>query len=134
MPPPDPDEPVDAEVIPPGAAGPKKAEEAPRTSSRTFFHPLSGVVILGIDWLAFGIELPTSFLAEPLVSVAAFLAVFWAVSKIQERHGDEPRKALLKALLGGLAAGVPFPIAGTVVGTAIIMLSGLPKLKFPSVR
>lgn len=133
MPEPDPNEPVDAEVIPPGGAGPKKAAEAPK-ASRTFFHPLSGFVILVVDWLAFGVELPTAYVSVPIVAVAAFTATFWAVSRIQENHGDEPRMATLKAFLGALAAGVPFPIAGTVLGTAIIMLSGLPKLKSPKLR
>ena len=134
MPEPDPNEPIDAEVIGPGGGSPKPAAEAPKSSARTFFHPLSGVVILGVDWLAFGIDLPTEFLATPFVAVAAFAATFWAVSKIQERHGDEPRTAAFKALLGAIAAGIPFPITGTLLGTAIIMLSGLPKLKFPRVR
>ena len=125
-------EPEEAEVIPPGGTKPKQAADAPK-ASRTFFHPLSGVVILGVDWLAFGVELPTSFLAVPVVAAVAFAVTFWAVSKLQERHGDEPRMAVIKALLGGLAAGVPFPIAGTIVGTAIIVLSGLPKLKFPRI-
>jgi hypothetical protein len=121
---PDPDEPIEAEVVRSPAPNPKQAERL-----RTFFHPLSGLVILGVDWLAFGIELPTQLLLGPIVSAAAFAVTFWAVSKIQQREGDEPRWAVFKALLGGLAAGVPFPITGTVVGTAIIVLSGLPRGK-----
>lgn len=127
MPPPaepDPDQPIDAELVRGPAPGAKKAD-----GGRTFFHPLSGLVILGVDWLAFGIELPTQLLLEPIVSVLAFAITFWAVSKIQERDGDTPRWAGFKALLGALAAGVPLPIAGTVVGTAILVLSGLPRGK-----
>ena len=121
---PDPDEPIEAEVV--GGPAPDAKTAA---SPRTFFHPLSGLVILGVDWLAFGIELPTQLLLEPIVSLAAFAVTFWAVSKIQQRDGDEPRWAVFKAVLGAVAAGVPFPITGTVLGTAILVLSGLPRGK-----
>ncbi|MBI4347150.1 MAG: hypothetical protein HY553_09870 [Elusimicrobia bacterium] len=121
------EEPVDPEVIPPGSSRAQGAKEAP-PPARTFFHPLSGLVILGVDWLAFGVELPTQFLFTPVVSVIAFCVTFWAISKIQQSHGDEGRVASFKALLGAIAAGVPFPITGTVVGTAILILSGLPRV------
>ena len=121
---PDPDEPVDAEVVAPRPPA-KTGAEAPRT----FFHPLSGLVILGVDWLAFGIDLPTEFLLTPVVSAAAFAVTFWAVSRIQKRQGDEPRWVMFKAVLGAVAAAVPFPVTGTVVGTAILLLSGLPRAK-----
>lgn len=97
---------------------------------RTFFHPLSGLVILGVDWLAFGIELPTKLLLTPVVSLVAFAAVFLAVARIQRRDGDGPKRAGLKALLGALAAGVPFPVVGTIVGAVILALSGLRGLPF----
>jgi len=120
----DPDEPIDPEIVDPG---PK--EEPPRDAptGRSFFEPTSGLVILGVDWVAFGVELPASFLVLPalLVCAAAFAAAFWAVFRIQSRVGDPPGKARLKALLGGLAAGAPFPVTGTIVGTAILVLSGL---------
>lgn len=122
--PPEPDEPIDAEVVRDPAPQPKRPENA-----KTFFHPLSGLVILGVDWLAFGAELMTQFLGVPLVSVAAFAATFWAVSRIQERDGDDRRWAWIKALLGAVAAGVPFPVTGTAIGTAILVLSGLPRGK-----
>lgn len=125
----DENDPVDAELIPPGGAKSERAREAPRNqASRTFFHPLSGLAILAVDWLAFGVELPTQLLFTPIVSVIAFCVTFWAISKIQQSHGDEGRVASFKALLGAIAAGVPFPITGTVVGAAILMLSGLPRL------
>jgi prepilin-type N-terminal cleavage/methylation domain-containing protein len=94
---------------------------------KTFFHPLSGLAVLGIDWLAFGADMVSGFFAMMLMSLAAFALTFFAVFSIQRRlHGDSPGKARLKALLGALAAGVPFPITGTVVGAAILLLSGLP--------
>jgi len=93
---------------------------------RTFFHPYSGLVILAVDWLAFGLDLPTEFLITPVVSLIAFAVTFWAVAKIQLGDGDAPRSAYLKAFLGAAAAGVPFPVTGTIMGTAILLLSGLP--------
>ena len=119
---PDPQEPIDAEVVRRAPAESKEAD-GPR---RSFFEPMSGMVILGIDWLAFGVELPTEFLITPVTSVLAFGVTFWLVARIQARAGDAPGRARIKALLGGLAAGVPFPVTGTVVGAAIIALSGLP--------
>mgnify|MGYP001589635633 FL=1 len=92
----------------------------------TFFHPLSGAVILVVDWLAFGADSATVGLTLALTSAAAFLVTFSAVAAVQMRlRGDAPRQACLKALLGAAAAGVPLPIAGTFVGAAILALSGL---------
>lgn len=103
--------------------------EKPAKRSGSFFHPLSGAVILAADWVFFGLDVASGFLLLALFSVAAFGVVFAAVSNIQRRlAGDDPQKAALKALIGALAAAVPFPITGTVVGGAIIALSGLPKL------
>ena len=117
------DEALDAEVV---EGGPRTAAPAPE-ARKTFFHPYSGLVILCVDWLAFGADFFSGFLALAVVAVAAFIATFWAVSAIQRRlHGDTPGMANLKALLGAAAAGVPFPVTGTIVGTAILALSGLP--------
>jgi hypothetical protein len=80
-----------------------------------------------VDWLAFGIDLPTGFLLTPLVCLVAFGVTLWAVARIQVRDGDDLRRAYFKAFLGAFAAGVPFPVTGTIVGTAILILSGLPR-------
>ena len=120
---------MEAEVIPPNEHEQVRVAEPPARLPRTFYHPLSGAVILGIDWLAFGVELPTEFLATPIVSVLAFVITFWAVNRIQRRDGDERGPARLKALIGAVAAGVPFPVTGTIVGAAILGLSGLSRLK-----
>jgi len=42
-----------------------------------------------------------------------------------------PSAARRKALLGAVAAGVPFPITGTILGTAILVLSGLHAARKP---
>ena len=84
-------------------------------------------MILGLDWLAFGADWASGFLLLALTSALTFAVTFAAVAAIQIRlSSDAPRKAYWKAFLGALAAGVPFPITGTVVGAAILVLSGLP--------
>lgn len=112
---------------PPGRRPPEPA------SSGTFFHPLSGAVILGLDWLAFGMEWATGFLGVAVVSVGVFALTYSLVYKVQTVFAkDSSDKARLKALLGAIAAAVPFPITGTVVGAAILALSGLSSiLKLP---
>lgn len=93
---------------------------------RPFFHPLSGAAILGVDWLCFGLEWQLGPVSVALMSLAAFVATTLAVYRIQlERHGDKPGVARAKAVCAGLAAGVPFPVTGTVVGALILTLSGL---------
>jgi len=119
--------PIDAELLDDRAALPRTRQEPPSSTTRTFFHPLSGLAILGIDLAAFGADAPTGFLLTPLTSIGAFVVTFFVVYHFQSNHNEDlPRSAALKALLGAIAAGVPFPIAGTFVGVAILALSGLP--------
>ena len=93
---------------------------------RTFFHPLSGAAILGVDWLCFGLEWPLGPAGMLLLGLAAFAGTSLAVYRIQvERHGDSPGVARAKAVFAGLAAGVPFPVTGTLLGALILVLSGL---------
>lgn len=93
---------------------------------RTFFHPMSGAVLLGVDWLCFGLEWPLGPASMVLMSLVAFGATFVAVERIQrEKHGDAPGMARAKAIAAALAAGVPFPVTGTLVGALILTLSGL---------
>lgn len=95
---------------------------------RSFFHPMSGAVLMGIDWLCFGLEWELGPVSMAVMSLAAFGATYFAVERIQrERHGDAPGVARAKAVAAGLAAGVPFPVTGTVVGALILTLSGLKK-------
>lgn len=96
---------------------------------RTFYHPLSGLAILGIDWAFFGLGWELGPLSMVAASVAAFVSCFAVVRRVQSRWGgDDPDRARLKALLGAAAAGVPFAIGGTVLGVLILTLSGLKSL------
>lgn len=122
-----PDKVVEGEIV--GGAPEPEPQKPPADKRKSFFHPLSGAVILGVDWLAFGMDAATAFAGLLVVSVLAFVATFYAVLAIQRRlHGDKPGAAAMKALLGAIAAGVPFPVTGTIVGAAILALSGLPSL------
>ena len=54
------------------------------------------------------------------------LATYAVVWRVQSKlRGDPPRLAHAKAFAGALAAGVPFPGTGTIVGGTILALSGL---------
>jgi len=103
-----------------------------REPSRSFFHPASGLAILGLDWLFFGLEWELGPASLVLGCLAAFVLTFVAVSRVQQRWGgDDLRRARLKALLGALAAGMPFTLAGTAMGGLILILSGLKRLRLP---
>lgn len=121
-----PDRIVEGEVVEPGPDPEKRPEPS---GGKTFFHPASGALILAVDWAAFGLDLASGFAGLLVLSLLAGVGTFYGVLLIQRRlHGDKPGPAAMKALIGALAAGVPFPIAGTLIGGAIIALSGLPSL------
>jgi hypothetical protein len=131
---------VHVDVLPPIPKG--GAESTPATTPRvpfeglkTFYHPASGVVILGLDWLLFGSDLMTDFLALPVMCVVGFLVTFPLVLAIQRKwsHNAWPQ-ALGKAFLGAFMVGLPFPITGTLLGAAILALAGLPHHPVDAVR
>jgi len=114
--------PKDAPLPPPPNSHP-----APFEGLRTFYHPASGVVILALDWLIFGTDLFTSFLAMPVMCVLGFLVSFVLVLAIQLKWSkDKLPSALGKSFLGAFLVGLPFPITGTILGAAILALAGLP--------
>jgi hypothetical protein len=100
--------------------------------SRPFFQRASGAAILAVDWLCFGLEWELGPVSMAAMSVTAFVVTYAVVWKVQTRlGGDDARRAHGKAFLGALAAGVPFPVTGTVVGGLILALSGLRLPKLP---
>src|SRR5579871_4073208 len=123
--------PVQVEVLPPVPADARSPwsgpGEPPLSRLKTFYHPASGLAILGIDFVVFGTELVSGFLDTPFLSILAFLVTFPLVFVIQKKWSlDRNGAALGKALLGAFMAGLPFSIAGTIYGAAILALSGLP--------
>jgi hypothetical protein len=124
---------VPVDVLPPVpkdaplSSMPMGDSKVPFAGLRTFYHPASGVIILGLDWLAFGSDLMTGFLALPLLCVLAFAASFPLILAVQLKWSKDAMPAALgKAFLGAFMVGLPFPITGTILGAAILALSGLP--------
>lgn len=125
---------VPVDVLPPlpkdAYSTPSQAQPvpaAPFPGLRTFYHPASGVVILGLDWLVFGSDMLTGFLALPVMCILAFLTSFPVIYAIQTKWAkDTMSGAFGKAFLGAFLVAVPFPITGTLLGAAILALSGLP--------
>lgn len=105
----------------------ERYEAAPPSARRRFWlHPMSGLLVLGVDWILFAPEAATAEVAAIVTSPFAFVIVTTGVYLIQRRrNGDARGAALLKALLGGFLAAVPTPITGTVFGTLVLVLSGL---------
>jgi hypothetical protein len=130
--PPAPDESrnVPIDVLPPVPVDAPLAHQhpAPLSAMRTFYHPASGVVILGIDLIVFGPEMLSGFLDLPVMCVLAFVTTFPLVFLIQSRWSkDSAGSSFGKAFLGAFLAGLPFSITGTLFGAAVIALSGLPR-------
>lgn len=90
-----------------------------------WLHPASGALILAVDWLFFAPEALTAGIADIITCPLAFLittaGVFWIQRK---RNGDSFGAALAKAIFGGIMAGLPTPIGGTLLGTLVLVLSG----------
>lgn len=127
----DPSREVPVDVLPPVSkeelTSAPRPDRVPFEGLSTFYHPASGVVILALDWLIFGTDLFTGFLALPAMCVIGFLATFPLVLAIQQKWSrDKLPNALGKAFLGAFMVGLPFPITGTLLGAAILALSGLP--------
>jgi hypothetical protein len=92
--------------------------------------PLAGLWILGLDWLLFPPESATLALATPVASLLGFLVGSVGVYQMQRRYAlDDKPRATLKALLAGIIVGLPFPLAGSVVGGWILASSGLIHLR-----
>ena len=117
----------------PGAAPPQiplrlqRYDEPPVTPRKKhWLHPASGLLILAVDWLFFGPEVMTGGMGAIITSPLAFVIVAAGVFLIQrQRNGDSFRGAFLKALLGGFVAAIPTSIGGTILGTLVLVLSGL---------
>lgn len=101
-------------------------EQAAVPRKKFWLHPASGLLILAVDWFFFAPEAMTGEIAAILTSPLAFLIVTAGVFLIQrKRNGDSVSGAFLKALLGGIVAAIPTSIGGTILGTLVLVLSGL---------
>lgn len=101
----------------------------PTDRERSFLHPGSGLLILGLDWLFFSGAVVTLGLSTPVLALLGFALGALGTGFIQYRyHEDSTGKTLLKGLLAGITVGIPLPIAGTAVGGGVLALSGLNKI------
>jgi hypothetical protein len=102
-------------------------ETVPPVGRRKYWlHPASGLLILAVDWLFFAPEAATFEVAAILTCPLAFAVTAAGVFWIQRRkNGDSFGSAAAKAFFGGIVAGIPTSIAGTIVGTLVLVLSGL---------
>lgn len=92
----------------------------------TWLHPVSGILVLALDWLFFGAEVITLETGVLVASLAAFASTAAGVYWIQRSRARDARtSALVKALFCGVIAGLPTSIGGTVLGTAVLALAGL---------
>jgi hypothetical protein len=105
----------------------QRYEEPPVVPRKKYWlHPASGLLILAVDWLFFAPEATTGAMATIITSPLAFVIVTAGVFLIQRsRNKDTFGSALLKALLGGIVAAIPTSIGGTILGTLVLVLSGL---------
>lgn len=95
---------------------------------RGMLLPLTGIWILGLDWLLFSSNVLSAGLATPVVVVLGFLLGGLGTLFLQKRiAGDTLSKALLKALGAGIAVGVPWPLTGSILGGWILLAAGLNK-------
>jgi hypothetical protein len=102
---------------------------------KRFMLPATGLLIMGLDWLLFSEEAASFGLLIPFTSVVGFLAGAVGTYLLQTRHGlDSKPAACLKGLLAGILVGIPFPLAGTLVGGAILASSGLAGLRWRLLR
>jgi hypothetical protein len=93
---------------------------------RRFILPATGAWILLLDWLLFSSNLLSAWLATPAVMLVGFVLGSVGTFLAQRRKAqDAAWLAVLKALLAGIAVGLPWPIAGTLVGGWVLLTSGL---------
>src|SRR5215204_4222943 len=98
---------------------------------KRFMLPATGLLIMGLDWLLFSEEAASFGLLIPFTSLVGFLAGSIGAYHLQTRYGlDSKPAAWLKGLLAGFLVGIPFPLAGTIVGGAILAASGLAGLRW----
>jgi len=96
----------------------------------SFLHPASGGLILGADWLLFSGMVFTGGIALPISVSVGFLSGLIGVTCSQRFLAKESwLKSLAKGLLSGVVVGLPFPIFGTLLGGAVLTVSGLDQMR-----
>jgi|TARA_B110000495_G_scaffold158168_1_gene141983 hypothetical protein len=126
--------PVIGENEPPrvASAAPRSAPmaESERPARGMRMHPFSGGLMLLVDNICFGATALTGGALLPLVVVGAFSVTACGTFLAQKfLDKDSFGEALAKSFFAGVLTGIPTPIAGTIVGGAILGISGLDAMK-----
>ena len=101
-----------------------------RSGRAPLLHPLSGALILGLDWVLFSGNVALGGIAAPALMGAGFVLGSIGTACVQRFVAQDTRlNSALKGFGAGLVVGAPLPVAGTVVGGAVLTLSGLTSLK-----
>lgn len=88
------------------------------------------MLILILDWVLFSGNVLSLGLSTIAISTVGFALAALGTLWIQSRYTTDGRwKQFVKGLLAGIAVGLPFPIAGTAGGAAILALSGLDRFR-----
>ena len=88
-------------------------------------HPLAAFAIIALDGIFGAFEIVDPFLLVVTCIVVGLLG-FSATTMVQRYLAhDGWGTAIAKGLVMGIVAGVPYPIAGTVVGVPLLIWAGL---------
>ena len=97
--------------------------------------PATGLLIMGLDWLLFSEDVASFGLLIPFTPLVGLVAGGIGTYLLQTRYGQDSKLAAgLKGLLAGILVGIPFPLAGTMAGGAILASSGLAGLRWRLLR
>lgn len=98
-------------------------------------HPLSAFVTIVIDWLWFMLEAPATLSVIGLtalapIMLASFVMCFVSVLLVQRfvSH-DDWGSSVAKGFVMGIAAGAPYPVIGTSLGTLLLGWAGVHKIE-----
>lgn len=87
-------------------------------------HPYSAGLLIFMDNILWGVNALSLGLSTPIISVLAFFITGTSTLLIQKYLAkDSMGECFTKAVITGVLAGVPTSIAGTALGTAILVIA-----------
>jgi hypothetical protein len=125
---------VRAEFIPDPALIPAPGAPAETPYQGAPIHPLAalGTIALDLVWgvgEAGGTATVVGMVAVPVLMLCTATLAFWLTLTIQRFVArDTWSAAFAKGLLMAIIAGVPYPVAGTAVGSVMLAWAGLSAL------
>ena len=101
--------------------------EIKRIPNLYFFHPLTIVVMLVLDWGGFFIEVPQ--IISPITLLFTFIVIFFIAAiftyYIQITFTIESKKqTIIKSIIVGFICAIPTGIMSTLIGSIVLALSG----------